>query len=180
MFTDEVFEDARNGTLELICPQISIRRGRESSLVEFIGPGMIRQDSHRALSFWLLIPKTETGRLLREWARNDAEEIGKIIPPERYSALDAIDITGRRWKSGRILINTDSHSNGAKIYGDLHYIECEKSSGKRPLFHKGRRRRPRTHIWLENSLKGWYIDRGQVTICPFRHDFLLVNLLPVT
>ena len=127
MLSSDTRNSFRQGALELWCPSITIRGVLAGKPVEYRGPGLIRQDKRRQLSFACVQrPPIPMDHLLA--AINDPLPVGTLVPDDRYVSLEATDLNGWTWRSDRISIDTDSGLAGSRVSGNVYVLEHEDST----------------------------------------------------
>ncbi len=119
-------DELHNGTWQLDCPQMELRKNAINDQHAYVGPGYIRYRPERQFDFKLY--SDETPRLRTEsFSRHS--NAGKIIPDEELYQLVATDLKGRKWKSKNIFPDTrEEGQNTGVILGSLHEIQHTSNS----------------------------------------------------
>ena len=103
MLKQSEIQELRDGTWELDCPQMILRRSSESDEDVYEGGGYIKRDQDGGLRFKLY---SERQVDIKSVFRPKGTP-GKLIDDQEYYEMSVTDAQGRTWKSDRILTETD-------------------------------------------------------------------------
>lgn len=113
MLTDQAIEHLYNGTLELDCPTMSLKRQCEEYPDVYSGPGIIQQDKSGKLVFRLFSDRCV------EFMKNPFTTFypgpGKVLQRENFYRLTATDSSGQIWESERILPQPANNQPGQSL-----------------------------------------------------------------
>lgn len=122
-----------DGTLELICPEMSLLVCPSYHEIALKGTGVIKADKHNRLYFTMIAPNTRNIHP----ALLPSKLPGEICEPQEHVMLQAIDHNGNEWHSNWIVVNlygmSHQHPNFfiqmhiedlLSEYDWIHYMPC--------------------------------------------------------
>lgn len=126
-------EELRNGTWELDCPRMTLRKSAKNGIDVYEGGGYVKRTPDGDLRFKLYSARQlNFARIFYSKAK-----LGQLIDDEEYYELSATDVKGRIWKSTCILPNTSGYAGeeGVAVSGKLNDLICT-SKKQPPSIHK--------------------------------------------
>lgn len=121
MLSEQEKRDLQQGTFEIDCPAMILRRQASTDERVFSGPGFIKQTSDRSLYF-KLYPGDEFDALVSELEEFFSGKLGELIPESEFFSLFATDLHGQRWTSSRVSPPGIEHGEGTVVTGYLDEI----------------------------------------------------------
>lgn len=119
MFLHDVTRAFALGTLELDCPEMTVRQDGVAAPIVHSGPGLIRQNPDRGIEFRLFCTaKDGLPPRCDPFHPEGDVEAGRLIPTHHYYSLQAIDQHGREWVSRRVTLERD-FGKGLVVSGTL-------------------------------------------------------------
>lgn len=115
-------------SLEIDCPKVVLREGKDESPQVFEGPGLIAQDA--AGELWLRMYPQDVSLAVgfRMLFTNDRTPPGVLLPPEAFYSLEAIDVEGHTWTCPRVRPQMSSGPGGAIIRAEVDPLLSVRSS----------------------------------------------------
>lgn len=120
MLTEQEIQDLRQGTFEIDCSLMVLKRISTGNMRAFSGPGFVKQSSGDEIYFKLYPDaKFHPDELFRQFYSPSSMKLGEVIPEHEYYSLSATDLQGRRWTSSRILPPNIHQGEGVVLTGRL-------------------------------------------------------------
>lgn len=114
--------------LEIDCPKVTLRQGKDQAPRIFEGSGLIAQDEAGELQLRMYPKDMSFDVGFKMLFSDDATPPGVILPPEAFYSLEATDWRGHTWSCPRVRPQMSSGPGGAIIGAEIDSLLSSRSA----------------------------------------------------